>query len=161
MAGLALVASLAGTAVSAIGTIAAGKAQAQAANYEAAQLDIKAKEERAAAQREALEKKRETDLLLSRHQALTANSGLGTTDPTILDQTGEIADYGTYQQAMTQYGGESRAAGLESQASATRLTGKAAQQGAMYAAAGTIINGASSMFDRFGKGYLQTQGRVG
>jgi hypothetical protein len=35
MAGLAALASIAGTAVSAIGTIAAGKAQARAANYEA------------------------------------------------------------------------------------------------------------------------------
>lgn len=160
MAGLAAIASLAGTVVSAVGTIAAGKAEARAAEYEAAQLDIKAKEERAAAQREAFEKQRETDLVLSRHQAQTAASGLGTTDPTVLDQTGEIAEYGTYEQQLAQYGGDSRAAGAESQAYATRMSGKAQQQGATYSAIGTLIGAAPTMFDRFASAFLPTQRRT-
>jgi hypothetical protein len=159
MAGLAALASIAGTVVSAIGTIAAGKAQARAANYEAAQLDIKAKEERATAQRATLEKQREADLILSRHQALTAASGLGTTDPTVLDQAGEIAEYGTYQQQLEKYGGESRAMGLESQAYGSRMSGNARQRGATYDAFGTILGGVSTMFGRFAKAYVPTQGR--
>jgi hypothetical protein len=154
MAALATIASIAGTAVSAIGTIAAGKAQARAAEYEAVQLDIKGKEERALAQREALEKKRGTDLALSRHQAVMAASGLGTTDPTVTDQLGDIAEYGTYQQQLAQYGGDSRARILDYQARATRMAGKNQMRGAMYSAAGTILGGASTMFNRFARAYV-------
>jgi hypothetical protein len=154
MAALATIASIAGTVVSAIGTIAAGKAQARAAEYEAAQLDVRGKEERAGAQREALEKKRETKLALSRHQAVTAASGLGTVDPTVTDQLGEIAEYGTYQQQLAQYGGDSRARELDYQARATRMSGKTQMRGAMYSAAGTILGGASTMFNRFGRAYV-------
>jgi hypothetical protein len=154
MAALATIASIAGTVVSAIGTIAAGKAQARAAEYEAVQLDIKGKEERAVAQREAMEKKRETDLALSRHQAVTATSGLGTTDPTVTDQLGEIAEYGTYRQQLTRYGGDSRARDLDYQARATRMAGKNQMRGAMYSAAGTILGGASTMFNRFARAYV-------
>src|SRR5690348_12605314 len=58
-------ATAAGTAISAMGTIAGGKQQQQAAQYEAQQLDAKAKQEQAAARVDADELGRKKDLALS------------------------------------------------------------------------------------------------
>jgi hypothetical protein len=151
MAGLAAVASLVGTAVSAIGTIAAGKAQQNAANYEAAQMEVKAKEERASAQRDAMDMARKRRLALSNLQARAAGSGLGAADPTVLDLTGEVAQYGTYQEQLAMYGGESRSEELKASAAGRRAAGAAAMQNAYFGAADTILGGVSSMFNRYGR----------
>lgn len=147
---IATVASLAGTAVAAQGTIAAGKAQKQAADYEAAQLNIKGKEEMAAAQQEAEGYAHQKDQALSSLQAKSAASGFSATDPTSLAMADEIAKYGTLQEQMSMYGGESRKAGIDSQATARRMEGKAAMKGAKLSAMGTIIGGVSGMATRFG-----------
>jgi hypothetical protein len=156
LAVISAVAGLAGSFVQAQGTIAAGKAAQQAANYEAAQLDVKAKEEQAAAQRDAFEHGREKDLALSKLQANAAASGFSATDPTALAIADEIAKYGTYKEQMAMYGGESRRTGIEAQAFGRRMEGKAAMQGARYSAAGTILGGISSMAGRFAQPYGKT-----
>jgi hypothetical protein len=138
-----------GAAVQAQGTIAAGKAAQQSANYEAQQLDLKAKEEQAAAQRDALELRHKKDLTLSELQANSAASGFSATDPTALALADEITKYGTVQEQMAMYGGASRREGLEAQAAGRRMEGKAARQGAAYSAAGTILGGISSMADKY------------
>ena len=150
---IATIASLAGTAVSAIGTIAAGKAEQKAANYEAAQLDVQAKDERAGAQREAQELARRKRLALSTLTANAAGSGFTATDPTVLDLAGEIAEYGTYQEQLAMYGGTSRAEGLKASAAARRVSGAAARRGSIYSAGGTLLAGfGQTMFDRYGGG---------
>lgn len=159
MAGLGTIAtvlSIAGGVANAVGTVAAGRAQIQAgrdqqavANFEADQLDMQAKEERAAAQQEALQLKRQKTLALSKLQARGAASGFTATDPSALHLAGEIEGYGTLQQQLAMYGGDSRARGLTASADARRFEGRAAARGGKLAAAGTIIGGISSMADRF------------
>jgi hypothetical protein len=146
MAAISAVLGVVGSLVSAAGTMAAGKAQQQAAEYEAKQLEIKGMEERAAAQREGQEHEKKTDLALSSLQARGATGGFSATDPTALAIGDEIAKYGTYQQQLAMYGGESRQAGLEAQAEGRRMEGRAARQGAKYAALGTIIGGVGGAF---------------
>lgn len=145
---LAIGATLAGSAVSAAGTIAAGKAAQQSADYEAAQLDIKAKEEQAAAQRDAQQYKERKELALSSLQARSAASGFTATDPTTLALADEIERYGTMQEQIAQYGGKSRRRGLEDQATGRRIEGKAARKGAQYSAIGTILGGIGSATGR-------------
>lgn len=152
MAGIGAIVGLIGSAVSAAGTIAAGKAQQQADEYAAVQLEMKAKEERAAAQKEAHQYERRRDLALSTVQARSAQSGFTGTDPTALAIADDIEKYGTYQAQLAQYGGESRRAGYEAQAEGKRLEGRAARIGAGYAAAGTIIGGFSGIAKGFGGG---------
>ena len=147
---------LAGTAVTAMGTIAAGKAAQQSANYEAAQLDMKAKEEQAASQREAQEYGRRRDLALSELTNKAAASGFSATDPTSLALADEIARYGTFQEQMAMYGGQSRREGLQNEATGKRFEGAAKRMGANYSAAGTILGGVSSFADRFGKPFNET-----
>lgn len=134
---ISAVASLAATGVTAMGTIAAGKAKQQAAEYEAAQLDVKAKEELAASQRDAEELRRKKDLTLSTLQANSAASGFSATDPTTLALADEISRYGTVQEQMAMYGGVSRSEGIEAQAAGRRMEGAAARRGATYEAIGT------------------------
>lgn len=153
MAGAALVLSLAGTAVSAIGSIATGQSQARAAEYEAKQLELNAQNERAAGQRDAQEYLHQTKLVESKLQNNASSGGFSGTDPTALDLTGDIAAHGTYQSAVAQYGGENRAAGLRAQASATRQGGQAALTGSYFKAGGTLLSGFSgTLFDKYGYG---------
>lgn len=162
MGTLSAFAGIAGTALSAVGTIAAGRAQQKAANFEAAQMEAKGLEERAGAQREALAAARQKRLALSRIQANAAGSGFSATDANTLDLMGETDEYGTYQQGIIQYGGESRQNYYKAQAKATRASGQSAYKGAMLSAAGTIVGGAVTMFDKYGRpGYGASAGRYG
>jgi hypothetical protein len=151
MAALALIATGVGALVSAAGTIAAGKAQQQAADYEAAQLDVQAKDERAAAQAQALDERRRQRLALSALTARSAASGFTATDPTTMKLAGDIAKYGEYRAQSAQYVGNSRAAGLNAQATGARLSGQAAVTGSYYGAAGTIIGGIGGMADTYAR----------
>ncbi len=153
------VAGMAGSYIQAQGTLAAGKAADQAAKYEAAQLDIKAKEEQAAAQREMLDQRREKELALSKLQTNAAASGFSATDPTSLALADEIEKYGTTKEQMAMYGGESRRQGITAQAHGRRMEGQAARIGAKYSAAGTILGGISTMAGKFaGPKYPQSGG---
>lgn len=145
MAGIGMIMGLVGSVVSAAGTLAAGKAQQQQAEYEAAQLDIKAKEEQAAAQQEAQQLRERKERAQSTLTARSAASGFSATDPTALALADEITRYGTLQEQMAQYGGKSRRRGYEAQAEGSRLSGRAAKAGARYSAMGTILGGITSM----------------
>lgn len=146
---VATVASIAGTAVAAAGTIAAGKNAKAAAAYEAAQMDRAGKEEQASAQREGEEYRRRKNLALSQLQSRSAASGFSATDPTTLNLADEIEKYGTFQEQTAAYGGNSRRIGLEDQAAGRLAEGRAAQSGSQYSAVGTILGGISSMADRY------------
>lgn len=172
-AAIGTVASTIGTGVTAYGTIAAGKAEAEqayrqgrarkeAAEFEASELERQAKEQAAAAQMEAGEYRRKKVLALSEVQANSAASGFMATDPSTLAIADEIAKYGTLQESMAQYGGDSRAAGLKSQAAASRFSGRSAlaagkaeassiRRASTLNAAGTILGGVSTLADRFGR----------
>lgn len=149
---LATIAGLAGTAVSAVGTIAGGQAAADQAEFKARQLEQQAQEERAAAQREAMKERRKEQLTQSRLQAVSAASGGGTTDPTVVGLASDIAGEGE-QQALMQFAlGENRARGREMQAEASRMSGQAAQTGSYFSAAGGLLSGGSSLYTKY-RGY--------
>lgn len=161
MAQLALPLALtaAGTAISAMGTIAGGNAAAEAGErqqeayyYRAKQEEQAAQESRASAQRAALEKRREGRFLQSKLQARAAASGGGADDPTVLNLSADIARRSEYDALFDMYRGENRARGLEDEAFGSRMTGDAARiegiqkkKASRIAAIGTIIGGASSM----------------
>jgi hypothetical protein len=150
---IAMAASLAGSVVSAAGTLAAGKAEQRAKNYEAAQLDAEAKQKQAEAQIEGERYQRKKELTLSTLQNEAGASGFSATDPTSLALADEISRYGTYQQQLAQYGGENQRAGLEAQAQGRRLTGEAERIGSRYKAVGTILGGISSMASKYNPSY--------
>ena len=159
---IALIAGLAGAGVSAAGTIAAGNAQKSAADYQAAQMEQQAADERAGAQRSAMDEGRKKQLALSRVQSLSAASGLGATDASVLDIMGGIDKYGTYRENVIRYGGESRAGGLNASAAGARVSGDAARVGSYFDAGSTILGSASTMYGKYaGKPSVQPGGRYG
>lgn len=163
---LAIVTSLAGTAISASGTIASGKAakdagirSMQAQEFKAAQYEQAAQESRASAQRAALERRRDVKLAESTLQARAASSGGGADDPTIVQLGENIAGRGEYQALGEMFRGENRARGLLDEATGARFTGeaelaagKAKQQASEYSAAGTILSGVGTLFGKYGGG---------
>lgn len=142
--GLTEILGLVGTAASAAGTLAAGAARKSADDYQAAQLEQQAKEERAAAQREAERAKKEKDFVLSRQQAVAGASGLGALDETVQDLAGDVITQGALNEGMIQYGGEERAKGRRAQAASARLEGQAAQTDSYFGAVGTLMDGVGS-----------------
>lgn len=195
---IALGMAAAGAAVTAVGTIASGQAadrigkmQQQnlevrgqnaraAANYEAQQLDIQAKDEFASGQRDAQALKRQKNLALSTLQARGAASGFSATDPSNLAIADEIEKYGSVQEGMALYGGSARARDLTASAEARRFSGQSAYDAAYasgaiareegrakkhasyYSAAGTILGAGASMATKYGaQSRPATTGRYG
>jgi hypothetical protein len=142
-------ATIAGTAVSTIGTLASGRATQQAANYQAAQLDMKGKEELAQGQQEAEQYRRKKQLALSTLQSRAAASGFEATDPTNLKLAEDITEHGELQEGLAMYGGKSRREGLEAQARGKRFEGKAERIGSYYKAGATILGGVASIADKY------------
>lgn len=174
-----------GAGVSAMGTLAGGDAsqtagtanaaatrQAALANadsleFKAKQEDMAAQESRASSQRDALERGRQTKLVLSKLQAGAAASGAGATDPTVTTLAGQIGGRGEYEALTDLFKGENRARGLMDSATGDRMSATAGLQGgelqanaqiaegnakksaSQLAAAGTIIGGAGSAFKAF------------
>jgi hypothetical protein len=132
-----------GSVVSGVGTVAAGVAENNAAKFEAAQMDQKAKEEVAAAQRDAMQKRREGALINSRAQAIAAASGggAGTDAPTIVKLMGQTAGEADYNAQTAMYGGYSRAAGLRDSAKARRASGNASLLGSVLGGFGQTAGG--------------------
>jgi hypothetical protein len=134
MSGLELIGALVG----AVGTIAGGVAEKRNADFEAQQMEMKAKEETAAAQRDAESKRREGVLINSRAQALAAASGAGAGDdaPTIVKLMSQTSSEADYNARSSLYGGYSRSAGLNDSAKGRRASGKASLLGSVFGGLG-------------------------
>lgn len=144
MAALAIIgtlASLAGAAVAARGTLAAGKAQQVASEFQAKQYERKAQEEQAAAQRQAMEVAQQKKRVQGRARAVAAASGFMPGGPTTEALADETERYGTLKQQMAAHGGRFTRDTLLDSAAGKRFEGAAAMQGARYSAAGTILGG--------------------
>lgn len=121
--------SIIGTGLSVMSGIQQGKAQADALRYQANADIAKGKEERAAAQREALDKEEQANFLLSRQRALAAASGAGLETPSVVDIYSKTAQRGEYQAAALRYGGESRQRGYQDAAALARAKADAVESG--------------------------------
>lgn len=145
-----------GTAISAYGSLQQGKAAQQQANFEAAQMDANAKQVDAAGQRAALDRARETDVLLSRAQAAAGASGFGSVDPDVLNIIGGITEVGEKNKQAELYNSGSQSTAMRTQATATRYTGAQTRRASTISAASTILSGAA---DAGAMGYFgQSQG---
>ncbi|MFA7308414.1 MAG: hypothetical protein WC026_17285, partial [Hyphomicrobium sp.] len=97
------------------------------------QLEEKGKEELAASQRDAIQKRREGALINSRQQALAAASGAGAGSdaPTIVKLMTDTAGQAEYNAQVDLYGGKSRKEGLFNAAANRRREGKASLLGSV------------------------------
>ncbi len=149
LAGLASAApaiALGGTLLSTVGAIQAGNAQKAASNYQAAQLEAAGNTERASAQRQAVEEKRQSDITLSRARLVGAASG-GGQDIHLL---GQIEEDGALRAATAMWEGEEAAKGRKAQANAARFEGSQYQSAGYLKGASTLLSGGSSFLENYG-----------
>lgn len=144
--------TVASSAMGAGANIGAGLSSRNAANYQAEQLDQAAGQQRAASQRAAYDETRRSTLLQSRAQAVAAASGGGASDPTVVDLVSRIAGEGSYRSQLALYQGSEAARALEGRADAARFQGKQAARAGYIGAFSSVLKGASSLFDKYGKG---------
>jgi len=144
--------AIGGSIVSGVGQIQAGRAANVNAKFQAAQAQQQAGQERAAAQRVAIEERRKADLALSRGQAVLASSGGGTLDPTAMRLMGGIAQQGEYNALSALFQGEETARGLELSAAAKRMEGKQAKRAGMIGGISTIASGIgqAGLYQKYG-----------
>jgi hypothetical protein len=155
-----------GTAVSVIGQLKQAQAQKNLAKQQEMIADSQAKaqeqaagQERASSQRAAYNAQKEGELAKSRAQAISAATGAGALDPSIVNITGGIDEETSYRAQTALFEGEERGKGLEHQAAITRATGslnaatsRAKAQQSMFGAAGTLIEGASDLYSKYSPG---------
>lgn len=161
MAPVAIALMVVGSAIQASNTIAGGKAAAAAGkaqqaglDYQASQLDIAAGQERAKAQHAGLEKIRQADLVGSRALALSAASGGGAMDPTVIKIMGDIVAEGDYRSRLAGYEGELNAQGLESRAVVARYQGEQARIAGNVARKSANMTALSTIFSSAGKAMM-------
>lgn len=147
---LALVATAASTVLSAGGAYAQGVQAKKTADYEAAQMDVNAGQDRAMAQRQAIENRREARLADSRLQAVAAASGGGASDPTVIKLSQDINAEGEYNALSSLYSGEESARQLEGSADLRRYEGKNAKRAGTIKAISTVLAGAGGMASKYG-----------
>lgn len=145
------------TVISALGTVAGGIAANNQAQFQAEQQEMAGKEEFAASQREANDKRKESTYVQSRQQALAAASGGGAADPTIVRLMTKTAQQGEMNAQTARYVGENRQRGLMDAAKASRMSGEASLFGSFFGATGDALSG----WARYRKDKLQTGGTYG
>jgi hypothetical protein len=132
--GLATVATGAGAALSAVGSIKEGNAAKASASFQAEQYRQKAKQENAITQRQGLERKRQIDLAQSRTRALSAASGVSSASPTIANILAGLDNEAQYAFDTSIVAGQESATGLQTAADVQVLAGKQAKTAGMYGA---------------------------
>lgn len=173
LAGLSTLMTIAGGAVAAVGQIASGQAQAaqaresgraaaQAAEFEAQQLDIRQKEAQAEGIQKAKQKRLQGAFIKSRFQAQSAGSGFDPTDPTSIQLAGQLEDEIEFQASLeranafsrgSSFGlaAESRRFSGQSALSAGNLSASALNSGGAFSAFGTLAGAGGTAFDRFSR----------
>jgi hypothetical protein len=149
--------SAAGTILSTVSSISGGRSDDAAARFQAKQMEQQAGQERAASQREAIEERRKARFAESRALAVSAASGAGASDPTVLDIMGDLESEGEYRALTALFNGEERARGLEMGASAKRYEGATAKRSGYMKAGSTILGGGYSLLEKYGDTTLPWQ----
>lgn len=135
-----------GTILSTAGQISAGDSANTVAQWEAEQIDDRAKAETAAGSREAAERAKEARLVQSRARAVGAASGGGVD----YDLIGDLEEEGAYRAGIAIWESEERAKGLRTQADARRVEGGLQRSAGRTRGAATLLGGANSLMEKYG-----------
>jgi len=138
---------IASSAIAAGGAVKQGNEAKAAADFEAAQLNRRAGEARAAGQRASLEERRQGKLVESRATAVNASTG-GGYDKTMESILSGIADDTRYRSLSAMYETGSAADSYETDAKMRRITGKNKQTAGYISAGSTMLSSFGSMYGR-------------
>lgn len=146
MAALPTILSIGSAGAGILGGIQAqkqGKAEAQA-------LTQKAAAERADASRQSEERRRQTELVLSKQTALAADSGAGTVNASILDIYGDTAQRGSYLARSDYAAGDNKAESYLAGAKNAKTKGSNALTGSILEGFGTAAKGLNASWKSSG-----------
>ena len=135
--------TIAGAVLGAMGSIAAGQAQANAADFNAQIAQQQADRERQIADREAADFRRQQSRVLAASRARRAGSGVTSQgSPLMVDEaTAAEIELGAQN---TIVGGATRASRLEQQAALDRSSARGAKVGSFLTAGSTLLTGAGN-----------------
>jgi hypothetical protein len=134
---------IAGTAISALGSIQQGKSAQSAANANADNLEQNAAIERSQANQREEAKRREARMILGNQRAgfAQAGGGMGGSAADVMRQSSINAEL----DALTlRYEGDLRARGMQAEAQQERFAGKVAKRAGYFNAASSILSGAAA-----------------
>lgn len=144
------VATVGGTAISAIGADNQGKAAKTEADYEANQLNQNADNQMASAEQREVAQNLQTKYVLSTAQARAAAGGAAATDPTVTTNMMTIAGQGQFRALTDLYQGQAAAQADTTKATADIFGGQQGQASGQTKMYSTILGGASSLYDKYG-----------
>tara|TARA_R110000868_G_scaffold142759_3_gene360209 strand:- start:2398 stop:2988 length:591 start_codon:yes stop_codon:yes gene_type:complete len=150
--------SIIGSVVSFAGNMQAGKAAKQAgerqqaaAKFQADQMAAQSIQEQAAAQRGAIDQRRQASLIASRAVAAAGASGGGVDDPSVQNLISDIRGEGAYRAAVKLYQGEDAARQLRMGGEAKIYEGSLKMQDANDRASAYYTKGIGSGLSLMGK----------
>ena len=145
------IAGIAGTAAEYKGRIEQGKEEKARYQYEQKVNAQQADEAVASSQRDAAQRYKEGQFLLSQQRAAIAGGGGSISDASVIDLMGDTADATAYAGQSEIYKGEQQGRGYDDAAAVAGYNANAAMRAARIGANASLFNGISSMFSRFGQ----------
>ena len=145
--------SIAGTISASNAQAAQGRAAQQQANYEATQENQNANNAAGSAERAVIAQNKNTALVESNAVGAAAGQGGTSTDPTVETNSAIIATEGNYRAANAMYEGNAKAQAFRNQAAGDIYQGNLTNQAAQTRSQTTLINGASSLFQKYGSSF--------
>lgn len=142
---LSKVATIAGTVISFGASISQGKQTREIKEYEAAQLDVQAKNEYAIGAKRAQEIRRQNQLQQSRARAVGAAFG-GGVDADII---GDLAAAGELDALTALWEGREAATGRNAQAAVSRAEGRQLERAGKLKGITTILSSGSSLYEKY------------
>lgn len=143
MAGIAAIMGPLGGILSGVGTVYAGIQENANAKFEAKQMKAKGDAEFAKSQRDAMNHRKEKELVLSRQRAVAAASGGGGSAPgnSVEEILTRTEQQGEYNAMMDMYNGVTARNDLYRAAKVRKQEGKSALFGSFLKAGSTIFSG--------------------
>lgn len=128
------------------------KNEANLAQFQSEQLRVNAGQAQAAAQRNAIDIERQTQLNASRALAVAASSGGGASDPTVVSLLAQNAADGAYRKAAALYEGEDQARALNLQAAGVDAGSRIAKENSKARQAAMLVDTAASAYGGYARG---------
>lgn len=152
--------AVAGTLMTAYGSIQQGKAQEDIANYNAKASEAQAADSLARGGVAADQQRAKVRQILGTQRALMGDSGVVAGEGTqgqVLDQTATLGELDARQ---IEVNAQREAWGLKTQAAGARLQGQYAAQAGLYSGIGSLITGGAQAYGIYSKAGLGKTGKL-
>ncbi|QKJ88013.1 hypothetical protein PMPD1_3080 [Paramixta manurensis] len=149
-AAIPLIATVAGTVLSASAQKQQADQQYQDSKIQAAQVATQAKNTMAQSQIQAMEDRRQASLAQSRALAVSAASGASSTSASTVKNISDIAQQGELNALTSLWGGNEQARNMNLQSDLLNQQAKSVKKAAPLQMIGSVLQSGSSLYSRYG-----------